>query len=46
VFKAKGFKSWNGTSNGGKIPIGTYYYVIELRSQLGFGKISGWLLIL
>jgi gliding motility-associated-like protein len=36
-------KPWNGTYNGKPLPVGTYYYIIDLKEQLP--KISGWLFV-
>lgn len=46
VFKSRGYaKEWNGQYNGQPLPVGTYYYVIDLKT--GFGKNpSGWIVIL
>lgn len=45
VFEAKtADKNWNGTQNGKPLPIGTYYYVIDLN--IGIVPQSGWVVIL
>ena len=43
VYKSRGYPtSWNGTFNGKKLPVGTYYYVIDLK----IGEVlSGWVFI-
>ncbi|MGB8190581.1 MAG: gliding motility-associated C-terminal domain-containing protein [Chitinophagaceae bacterium] len=44
VFRNKGYSTpWNGTYNGKKLPVGTYYYVIDLK----IGEVlSGWVMII
>jgi gliding motility-associated-like protein len=45
VFRSNGYgSSWNGTLNGAALPIGTYYYVIQLRN--GDKPLSGSITIL
>ena len=45
VFKAAGnVKAWNGTNAGKELPIGTYYYVIDLRD--GTKPFTGYVVIL
>ncbi|MGN6618080.1 MAG: gliding motility-associated C-terminal domain-containing protein [Ilyomonas sp.] len=45
VTKQKGSaKPWDGTYQGKPLPVGTYYYVIDLKE--GQGKLSGWVMIL
>jgi gliding motility-associated-like protein len=46
VFKSRGYSNeWAGTYDGKPLPVGTYYYVIDLKT--GFGKNpSGWVVIL
>lgn len=45
VFKASGnVKSWDGTQGGSPLPIGTYYYIIDLKD--GSKPISGYVTIL
>ncbi len=46
IFKSdKGYpKAWNGTYNGNPIPVGTYYYIINLNN--GFSTLSGTITIL
>jgi gliding motility-associated-like protein len=44
VFKSRGYsKPWDGTNNGTSVPVGTYYYIIDLN--IGTPKLSGWLLV-
>lgn len=44
VFKSIGYgKPWDGTYKGSPLPVGTYYYVIDLN--IGTPKISGWVMI-
>lgn len=34
IYSSKGYtKPWNGTRNGNPVPIGTYYYVIDLKTN-------------
>lgn len=45
VYKSTGYpKAWNGTYNGNKLPVGTYYYIIDLKN--GQKPLSGFLTIL
>jgi gliding motility-associated-like protein len=45
VFRSNGYsKPWDGTYNGRQIPVGTYYYIIDLKSGTE-PNITGWLLI-
>lgn len=46
VFHSTGYgKTWDGTYNGQPLPVGTYYYTIDLK--IGFGtNPSGWVVIL
>lgn len=46
VFHSIGYnKPWNGKYNDHPLPVGTYYYVIDLKTTL-FSKLSGWVEIL
>lgn len=46
VFHSQGYGTeWDGTYNGKPLPVGTYYYTIDLK--IGFGtNPSGWVVIL
>ena len=45
VFTSHGYnKHWNGTYNNVPLPVGTYYYVIDLK--FGLPKLKGWVAIL
>ncbi len=45
VFTSRGYsKPWNGSYNNSPLPVGTYYYVIDLKNELP--KLSGWVMIL
>ncbi|MBC7827293.1 MAG: gliding motility-associated C-terminal domain-containing protein [Chitinophagaceae bacterium] len=45
VYRSIGYsKPWNGTYNSTPVPVGTYYYVIDLRSSKE-PNITGWILI-
>ena len=45
VFRSNGYATpWNGTHNERPVPVGTYYYVIDLKSG-NEPNIIGWLLI-
>jgi gliding motility-associated-like protein len=44
VFRTKGYnKKWDGTVNGRPLPVGTYYYTLDLKT--GSPVKSGWVLI-
>lgn len=46
VFKNRGYANeWNGQYNGQPLPVGTYYYVIDLKTGMGKNP-SGWVLII
>jgi len=43
VYESKGYPTpWNGTRNGGNLPVGAYYYIIDLKdgSQLRSGEVT------
>ena len=45
IFQTKGTdKIWDGTHNGKSLPMGTYYYLIDLN--MGLPPISGWIMII
>ncbi|NIG55473.1 PKD domain-containing protein [Chitinophaga sp. Cy-1792] len=45
VFSSNGYNTpWDGTSKGGMLPLGTYYYVIRLKN--GFQPLTGYVAIL
>jgi gliding motility-associated-like protein len=45
IFTSVGYnKPWNGTINGNAAPVGTYYYIIDLRN--GEKPISGYVVLL
>jgi gliding motility-associated-like protein len=45
VFESHGYsKPWDGTYNGQPLPAGTYYYVIDLKTDV-FPVLNGWVLI-
>jgi gliding motility-associated-like protein len=45
VFTSKGYaKPWRATYNGSILPMGTYYYAIDLKN--GAPKLSGWVLLI
>jgi gliding motility-associated-like protein len=45
VYESRGYNSpWKGTYNGSPLPIGTYYYVIDLKTEF-FPRLSGWVFI-
>jgi gliding motility-associated-like protein len=45
VFSTRGYnKPWDGTYNNNPLPVGTYYYVIDLK--FGLPKLKGWVMIL
>jgi len=45
VFQSVGYgKAWDGTFNGAALPVGTYYYIIDLKNNIP--KISGWVVII
>jgi gliding motility-associated-like protein len=47
VYKAKGnnIASWNGTINNKPVPMGTYYYIINLNTTLSNKPLSGWVMV-
>jgi gliding motility-associated-like protein len=46
LYHSKGYTTeWNGTFKGALLPVGTYYYVIDLKTVLG-NHFSGWVMIL
>ena len=45
VFQSNGYsQAWDGKINGALVPIGTYYYIIDLKNKTN--KIAGYLVIL
>jgi gliding motility-associated-like protein len=40
LFRRRNFQGWDGTRNGQPLPIGNYYYVIDLKNDSP--KIYGW----
>jgi gliding motility-associated-like protein len=44
VFKTSRFSGWNGTLGGKKLPMGTYYYIIDVKQNLPI--LTGWLQLL
>jgi gliding motility-associated-like protein len=45
VYESRGYSTpWKGTYNGSPLPIGTYYYVIDLKTEF-FPRLSGWVFI-
>ncbi|WP_207495236.1 PKD domain-containing protein [Aridibaculum aurantiacum] len=45
VYRTIGYdKGWNGTFNGSPLPVGVYYYIIELKN--GFNQVTGSVTIL
>lgn len=44
VIKTTRFRGWNGTLNGKKLPMGTYYYLIDVKQ--GLPVLTGWLQLL
>ncbi|MGF7079485.1 gliding motility-associated C-terminal domain-containing protein [Mucilaginibacter sp. UYCu711] len=46
VYQSKGYaKPWDGALNGKNLPVGTYYYVIDLNSN-NKSKVSGYIAII
>jgi gliding motility-associated-like protein len=44
VYRSTGYsKPWDGTINGKPVPMGTYYYIINLKN--GLNKFSGWIFV-
>jgi gliding motility-associated-like protein len=44
VFESTGYgKPWDGTQNGAVLPVGSYYYLLDLKNNTP--KISGWVFI-
>lgn len=45
LFHSTGYnRPWDGTYNGKPVPVGTYYYIIDLKN--GLSKFSGWILVI
>ena len=45
VFRSKGYATpWDGTYNGTHLPVGTYYYIIDLKIP-GEPVLNGWVVI-
>jgi gliding motility-associated-like protein len=45
VFESRGYNNpWKGTYNSQPLPVGTYYYVIDLKTSF-FPRLSGWVFI-
>jgi gliding motility-associated-like protein len=45
LYRTKSYNTpWNGTFNGSPLPVGTYYYIIDLK--IGEPPLSGWVLII
>jgi gliding motility-associated-like protein len=45
IWQSNGYnRPWNGTYNGRIIPVGTYYYTIDLKTDV-FPKMSGWVFV-
>jgi gliding motility-associated-like protein len=45
VFRSKGYSTpWDGTYKGTPLPVGTYYYVIDLK--IGEPALNGWVVII
>jgi gliding motility-associated-like protein len=45
VYQSKGYpKPWDGTYHGSQVPVGTYYYIIDLKN--GTSKLSGYVTVL
>jgi gliding motility-associated-like protein len=45
VYQSRGYgRAWNGTYNGKPLPVGTYYYVIDLKTDY-FQRLTGWVFI-
>mgnify|MGYP000518090826 CR=1 FL=1 len=45
VYQSRGYsRPWNGTFNSKPLPVGTYYYVIDLKTAF-FPRMSGWVFI-
>jgi gliding motility-associated-like protein len=45
VFHSMGYsKPWDGTYNGKPVPVGTYYYIIDLKN--GLARFSGWVFVI
>jgi gliding motility-associated-like protein len=41
ILRRRNFDAWDGTRNGQPLPIGNYYYIIDLRN--GSPKLYGWI---
>src|SRR5688572_9943309 len=45
VFESRGYNvPWKGTYNSQPLPVGTYYYVIDLKTSF-FPRLTGWVFI-
>ncbi len=46
VYHSRGYpKEWDGRYNGAPLPVGTYYYTIDLKTELG-NRFAGYLMLL
>jgi gliding motility-associated-like protein len=45
VYQSKGYSQpWDGTRNGSQVPVGTYYYIIDLRNSTP--KLTGYVAVI
>lgn len=46
VFHSDGYgKAWDGTYGGKPLPVGVYYYIIDLKTR-GYNKVDGYITLI
>jgi gliding motility-associated-like protein len=45
IYQSKGYpKPWDGTYHGSQVPVGTYYFIIDLKN--GAPQLSGYVAVI